>query len=126
MEEEEVCYHYTLGKLLVSSGHTIQLGHMWKRYVESEYLTIVGDLNWTYFGCGMAQHGDGTCCGKGAKEQLVNRFKEFSAIASSQYKGKLALDVGKVKTLAEFTKLFLSPHGRSDQGLIPDRWKAAD
>ena len=92
--EEDVCYHYVLGNLPGSNGHIIKLGHMWARYVELEYLTIVGNLNWTCSGCGMAQHGDSTCCGKGAKEQISNRFKEFSAIAANQYEGELGLEGG--------------------------------
>ena len=80
----EDCYHFILGNNMGTKGHFAPMGHLMTQFAIEEHKTILGNLNWTCTQCGNAQYGsDGTCCGFEAKEHLVERIKEFSAIAAN-------------------------------------------
>ena len=72
----DTCYHYVLGNNVGSNGHIAPLGRFLTDYAEENHKTILEQLNWACSLCGTAQYGiDGTCCGLGAKNHLVNRIK---------------------------------------------------
>ena len=95
-----------------SKGHFAPLGHYLTQQPDENHKKILEKLNWTCTQCGNAQYGvDGTCCGLEAKDHLIERIKEFSAIATKQRPGSRDLNSGKVKDFAFILNKILSPHG---------------
>ena len=106
----EECYHYALGNLPGSNGHSISVGKMWLKGVETEYQTVLGNWNWACSICGIAQHGDNPCCELEAKEHIIAHFKTFAELIVNMHQGHLGLNEGKVWDPKDMTEVFLSPH----------------
>ena len=120
------CVHYVLGQNTGVDKHVCPMGHILTKYSDEEYRTILDKKDWACSLCGTIQHGsDGSCCEFDAQAHLHEHLKMFAETASDIKPGSKALESGKVKDMRAILNVFLNPHGRTGQGLIPGGWKEA-